>query len=99
MSDSPSEFFLDGRDVAFSDDELTEMAMGADPRAPIDPDAVPWRFGWGFETTLLPDWYMPRPIAVGRGRATRTVVASVVAGMIIVCAFGLCVTSGFLQWA
>lgn len=98
MSES-SAFHVDQRDLAFSDDELTELALAADPGAPIDPDAEPWHFGWGFERNLLPEWYMPRPIATARGRGTRLVIASVVVGMVVVCAFGLCITSGFLQWA
>ncbi len=94
-----SQFHLDGRDLAFTDEELTELALAADPSVPVDLDAEPWHFGWGFERNLLPDWYMPRPIAGARGRGTRLVVTSVVVGLIVVCAFGLCVTSGFLQWA
>jgi len=46
---------------------------------------------------LLPDWYMPRPIAAGRGRGTRIVIVGVVAGFLVIGAFGMCVTSGFLS--
>lgn len=84
---------------AFSDDELTTLALAADPAAPIDDNAVPWNFGFGFERNPLPEWYMPRPIATGRGRGTRLVVVSIVVGMVVICAFGLCITSGFLQLA
>jgi hypothetical protein len=80
-----------------SDDELTSMALAADPSVPLDPDAEPWHFGYGFLRNPLPDWYMPMPMAAGRGRGTRVVVVSVVVGLVIICAFGLCVTSGFLQ--
>jgi hypothetical protein len=82
-----------------SDEELTALALAADPAAPLDPNAEPWHFGYGFLKNPLPDWYMPMPIATGRGRGTRIVVGSVVLGMIVICAFGLCITSGFLQWA
>jgi hypothetical protein len=82
-----------------TDEELTELAMSADPNAPIDADAVPWQFGFGFERNLLPDWYMPRPMGRRRNKGTTAVVLSVVAGLVVICAFGLCVTSGFLQLA
>jgi hypothetical protein len=82
-----------------SDEELTMLALAADPSAPIDDKATPWNFGFGFGANPLPEWYMPRPIAAGRGRGTKIVVVSIVAGMVVVCAFGLCITSGFLQLA
>jgi len=28
-----------------SDEELTALALAADPKAPLNPDAVPWRAG------------------------------------------------------
>lgn len=86
-------------DDQISDEELTALALAADPNAPLDADALPWYFGYGFAVNPLPDWYMPRPMAARRGRGTTLVVASVVVGMIVVCAFGLCITSGFLQLA
>jgi hypothetical protein len=84
---------------ALSDDELTTLALAADPAVPIDTDAPPWHFGYGFLANPLPDWYMPMPMAAGRGRGTRLVVLSVVVGLVVICSFGLCVTSGFLQLA
>jgi hypothetical protein len=82
-----------------SDDELTALALAADPQAPMDDDAEPWHFGYGFIKNPLPDWYMPMPMASRRGRGTRIAVGAVVAGLVVICAFGLCVTSGFLQLA
>ena len=81
-----------------SDEELTALALAADPKAPLNPDAVPWRAGM-LQKGLLPDWYMPRPIATGRGRGTRVVIFAVVAGFLVIGAFGLCITSGFLSLA
>lgn len=81
----------------FSDDELATLALAADPNAPLGPDAVSWNFGLGLNP--LPEWYMPRPMARGRGRGTRIVVASLVVGFLVIGAFGLCITSGFLQFA
>lgn len=82
---------------SFSDEELAALALAADPSAPLGPDAVPWNFGLGLNP--LPEWYMPRPMARGRGRGTRIVVASLVVGFLVIGAFGLCITSGFLQFA
>ena len=85
-------------DGPVSDEELTALALAADPEAPLDPNAVPWRAGM-IQIGLLPDWYMPRPIATGRGRGTRIVICAVVAGFLVIGAFGLCITSGFLSLA
>jgi hypothetical protein len=84
---------------ALSDDELTEIALAADPDAPINLDAQPWHFSQGISRNLLPEWYMPIPMARGRGRGAQIAAVSVVVGMVVVCAFGLCITSGFLQLA
>lgn len=90
-------------DVAFSqfftDDELTDLALAADPHAPIDPDAVPWRGGSESHPSLLPEWYMPSPIAIRHSRATQLTIIFIVAGFLLIDAFGLCVTSGFISLA
>jgi hypothetical protein len=82
-----------------SDDELTEMALAADPNVPINLEAQPWHFSQGFSRNLLPEWYMPIPMVCGRGRGAQIAAVSVVVGMVVICAFGLCITSGFLQLA
>lgn len=82
----------------WSDDELTALALAADPHAPIDPDAVPWR-GGGDQRSILPEWYMPRPMAIGRGRTTKIIIISIIVGFLLIDAFGLCVTSGFISLA
>jgi len=82
---------------SISDEELTSLALAADPNAPLEPDARPWNFGLSMD--LLPEWYMPIPMARGRGRGTRIVIASLVVGFLVIGAFGLCITSGFLQFA
>ena len=82
-----------------TDDELIALALAADPESPIDLNAAPYHFGLGFNRNALPQWYMPSPMASGRGRGTKVVIVSVVIGMMVIAAFGLCITSGFLQFA
>ena len=81
-----------------SDEELTELALAADPSAPLDANAVPW-YGSMDSANLLPEWYMPRATATSRGRGSRLVVISIVTTLLVICAMGLCVTSGFLTLA
>jgi hypothetical protein len=85
--------------VTISDEELTALALAADPNAPIDADAVPWRGGPASHQSLLPDWYMPSPIAVRHSRATQFTIIFIIAGFVLIDAFGLCITSGFLSLA
>ena len=82
-----------------TDEELTALALAADPATPVDLDAEPYHFGFGFNRNALPQWYMPSPMASGRGRGTRAVIITVATGMLVIAAFGLCITSGFLQFA
>jgi hypothetical protein len=84
---------------ALNDEELAGLALAADPNEPLDHDAVPWYGNSSFKGGLLPDWYMPRPVATSRGRATKVVIVSIVAAFLIIDAFGLCITSGFLSLA
>ena len=82
-----------------SDAELDAMALAASPDTPLSVDAVPWYGNTTFQRGLLPDWYMPRPIAATRGRATKIVIVTVVVAFLVLDAFGLCITSGFLSLA
>jgi hypothetical protein len=85
--------------LTLSDEELTALALAADPNAPIDANAVPWRGGPASHQSLLPDWYMPSPIAVRHSRATQFTIIFIIAGFLLIDAFGLCITSGFLSLA
>jgi hypothetical protein len=82
-----------------SDEELTALALAADPTAPLAPDAVAWRGAADSASWLLPEWYMAAPRATGRRRGTLVVIAAVLVGFLVIDAFGLCITSGFLSWA
>ena len=83
----------------FSDAELTEMALAADPNAPLALDAVAWNGTVFGLSGLLPNWYMPAPTPVHRGGWARTVVVTLIVGFLVIDAFGLCITSGFLSLA
>jgi hypothetical protein len=80
----------------FTEAELTAMALAADPAGPLDEDAVPLAQYLGEHAGLLPDWYMPSPMArTGKGWRIPVVVA-IVAAFLIIEAFGLCSTFGQL---
>lgn len=83
-------------EVGWSDAELGELALAADPDAPIPDDAVPLSVYLGQAQGLLPAWYMPSPM-IRHGRRWRTpVVIAIVAAFLVIEAFGLCSTFGQL---
>ncbi|MGD0394160.1 MAG: hypothetical protein ABSC41_16145 [Acidimicrobiales bacterium] len=76
--------------------ELTELALSADPDAPLAEDAVPLSVYLDEAPGLLPPWYMPSPMVRG-GKSWRVpVVLVIVAAFVIIEAFGLCSTFGQL---
>jgi hypothetical protein len=77
-----------------SDDELTELALAADPHDPFDPDAVPFRATGEVAVGLLPDWYMPAP-SIRRSPRRTVVFAAIVFSLLVIDVMGLCVTYGF----
>lgn len=81
-----------------SDEELAELAMSFDSSAPLSPEAQPCT-AFSSGTSVLPDWYMPAVVAASHRRSTRVIVASIIAGFVVINACGLCITSGFLSWA
>ena len=81
---------------AFTEDELTELALAADPAGLIDDDAVPLAEYLGQQAGLLPSWYMPTPMARSGSRWRTPVVVAIVAAFVIIEAFGLCSTFGQL---
>jgi len=80
----------------FTDDELAELALAADPHAALPADAVSlWDLaGWeGGE--LLPSWYMPAPFRGQRSSGwQRGVIALIVASFLLIDGYGLCSTYG-----
>jgi hypothetical protein len=90
---SDLDFDLDVYEI--SDEELTALALSADPGSPFADDAVPMRSLQAEGEPLLPDWYMP--VDASRARHDwRTVVAIALAVGLVLCnAFAICVTYGF----
>jgi hypothetical protein len=79
----------------FTDDELAQLALAADPDTPIADDAVPFGAdapdGSG---SPLPEWYMPPATSTRRTPGRVAAAALVVAALVLVSGAGLCVTSG-----
>jgi hypothetical protein len=83
-------------EIGITEAELTELALAADPNAPMDADAVPLAVYLDQAPGLLPSWYMPSPMT-RHGRNWRIpVVLVIVAAFVIIEAFGLCSTFGQL---
>ena len=88
-------------DTVLTDDELSELALAADPDAGLADDAVPLSEFLGAgrpNTELLPDWYMPAPAGAGRLLQgwRRRVVLLIVASFVLLNAYGLCSTYGYV---
>ena len=85
----------------FTDKELTDLALAADPDAGVAPDAVPIdeflaSDDAGDADDRLPSWYMP---AVARGSLhgwRRRVVLLIVISFVAAAVYGICTTYGIL---
>jgi hypothetical protein len=76
--------------------ELTELALAADPDAPVDVDAVPVAVYLAQTSGLLPEWYMPAPM-LRRATGWRVpVMLAVIGAFVFIEALGLCSTFGQL---
>ena len=84
-------------DAELTLDELTELALAADPREHLEPDAVPLA-GTSDDFALLPRWYMPAPIASRPRSLWCTAVAIFLIGAFVtITALGFCITYGRLE--
>jgi hypothetical protein len=85
-----------------TDDELTALALAADPDVAIADDALSlWDLTESGPDGLLPEWYMPSPTA-GRIRLRgwrRWVVLLIIASFLAIEAYGLCSTYGKVVFA
>ncbi len=77
------------------DDELSALALAADPDTAVAADAVSlWDLaGWNRDE-LLPAWYMPAPLRRSSSRGQRWVIGFVVASFVLINGHGLCSTYG-----
>jgi hypothetical protein len=85
-------------DAELTLDELTELALAADPHEHLEPDAVPLA-GTSDDFALLPRWYMPAPIATARPRRwwSTAVAIFLVGAFVTITALGFCITYGRLE--
>jgi hypothetical protein len=83
--------------VEISDEELTALALAADPDAPIDADAVPFGDHDPVSFALLPAWYMPAP-GIRRSRGRAAVMLGFAASLVVINIGGFCVTYGFPEF-
>ena len=86
-------------DAALTDEELEAMALAADPEAAPASDAVPiWEVLDPGRSQLLPEWYMPAPMAGGRRLRgwPRRVVFLLIVSFLAIDAAGLCFTYGII---
>ncbi|MFM2078017.1 MAG: hypothetical protein RJA49_1907 [Actinomycetota bacterium] len=84
-------------DEEISDEELTALALAADPDAPLGDDAVPFDAQLTEFPELLPSWYMPAPSSYRRSRRRVAVVALIIISLLVINALGLCITSGHVE--
>lgn len=83
-------------ELGLSEEQLTELALAADPNAPLPADAVPIDVHLS-KFDPLPLWYMPPVARSGSGRWRRPIVLAVVGAFLMIDALGLCNTYGVLS--
>ncbi|MEO5839094.1 MAG: hypothetical protein ABIQ73_28800 [Acidimicrobiales bacterium] len=85
-------------DAELTLDELTELALAADPHEHLEPDAVPLA-GTSDAFALLPQWYMPVPIARSGTRSLWQVAVAIflISAFVTITALGFCITYGRLE--
>jgi hypothetical protein len=76
------------------DEQLTALALAADPDQPIDANARP--FVVGDDSGPLPSWYMPAPTMRAQEPWQVAVVLFVVGTLLLISGLGLCITYGYL---
>ena len=80
-------------------DELSALALAADPDVSVPDDAVPFDLGDADEAGLLPAWYFPVPAGRQVRGWRRRMVLLVAGSFLLVSACGLCCTYGALAMA
>ena len=88
---------LDATDFEISDEELTALALAADPDAPVPDDAVPFGDNDPTKFALRPAWYMPAP-GIRRSRGRAAVMLAFAASLVVINIGGFCVTYGIPEF-
>jgi hypothetical protein len=81
---------------AFSDEELAALALAADPDQPVAADAAPLQLYPRPSVGALPLCYMPPAMARASGGWRTPIVVAIIAALVVVDLFGLCITFGQL---
>ena len=84
-------------EIGLTDDELTQLALAADPHAPLPDDAVPIGIHLARFAAPLPTWYMAPVVRSGGGRWKTPIVVAVISAFLLIDALGLCNTYGVLS--
>ncbi|MGH9172635.1 MAG: hypothetical protein ACRD0Z_17515 [Acidimicrobiales bacterium] len=91
-----SETAVGDDDYPFTDEELAELAMAADPEGPLPADAVPIPQYRGSVATGLPGWYMPPAMARIGSRWRVALVVVIIVALVAIDAWGMCSTYGWV---
>jgi hypothetical protein len=96
VKESPSTLLAEDLEASgmISDDELTALALAADPNQPLDVDAVPLADYLADAFDPLPAWYMAPVMARHSGRRRKAIIMAVIGAFLLIEAFGLCSTYG-----
>jgi hypothetical protein len=86
-------------DDPITDEELTALALAADPNAPLADDAVPLssylaQIPGLLPAGLLPGWYMAPATASSGSRWRTPIIVAIVVAFLMIEAWGLCSTYG-----
>jgi hypothetical protein len=87
--------------MVISDDELTALALAADPDTAVDDDAVSvWELTETEPARSMPEWYMPYPVGGSRllHGWRRRIVILVIVSFVVIDAYGLCNTYGWVAF-
>ena len=88
-----------GPEDALTDEELTTLALAADPLAPLADDAVPLSVHLAQIGPTLPLWYMPPSVSRSGRRWKTPLVIAIVSAFLLIDVMGLCNTYGILGFA
>ncbi len=84
-------------EVEFTDEELTELALDAEPFDPFDPDVEQFGDHDPNRFPLLPQWYMPAP-GITRSKGRAAVMFGFAIALVVINVGGFCVTWGWPEF-